>query len=78
VNTNNISDDLKNTFSIDVVSKLENILVDSLSITISDNILEKVKQIGLDGDSLYERKVNAKRRVVLMQIFDDPPEFFKK
>lgn len=71
-------DDLKNAIGIDIVSKLENTLVDSLSKTIDADILKKVQQIGLDNDSLIERKINAKRRIVLMQIFDEPPEFFKK
>ena len=73
-----LTEDLKNTMGVDNFEKFEQSLVDSFTKSIDDDILEKLQQMGLDYDSLCERKINAKRRIILMQIFDEPPEFFKK
>lgn len=66
-------EDLKSVIGLDIIQKLESVLVNELTKSVNNDIIKKIVNMNLE-----ERKTNAKRRITLGRILDEPPEFFKQ
>ena len=66
-------EDLRSAIGLDTIQKLEDVLIKELTNSIDNDIIKKLVNMNLE-----ERKINAKRRITLGRILDEPPEFFKR
>lgn len=69
-------EDLKAAIGDDIEGELEKMLSEELAKSIDKEILNGYQKM-IFNETLEERKQNAKRRIILNRMFNQPPDYFK-
>lgn len=68
--------DLKIAYGTSLMDKLEQMLSEEVSKMVDKEIIKGLQKAIFDSTK-EERKINAKRRIILNRLFNPPPEYFK-